>query len=215
VPCAPLRPRSRSDFGSPLWIPPWPTCEPSHVNLADPNIFGEGLEGRHLLPHIAGHNLCLDVFGNHSEAEIQAATPGSVAGPTVAIHPGMHGEAGMCTWHVVASEQTAAWASVTLRAHLRRTALEVQRTFSVTVDSSAIKVNEQIRNLVGFERALGCGAIPASQTLHRPPPAVRQRLPRAPPPTTNTVRLMTLARRLSTDCGTPDTRNGRQRTTSP
>ena len=56
------------DAGSPLWQPPWPTCDPAASAAADPSVFGDGLEGRHLLSHIMGHNLCLDVFGAHSKA---------------------------------------------------------------------------------------------------------------------------------------------------
>ena len=68
---------------------------------------------------------------------------------------GMHGEAGACTWQVVSFETTESGASVTLAAHLRRTCLEVQRTFSVTAVGNAVRVDESMANLVGFERALG------------------------------------------------------------
>jgi hypothetical protein len=68
--------------------------------LADPAVFGEGLEGHYLLPHIMGHNLCMDVFGAHSEAETAAPSPGAIGAPP---NHGMHGEAGICTWCAAAT----------------------------------------------------------------------------------------------------------------
>jgi hypothetical protein len=115
-------------------------------------VFGDGLEGHYLLPHIMGHNICVDVFGSSSDAEVERPTPGSTGPPPMF---GMHGEAGACTWQVVHCESSDAGASVTLVAHLRRTCLEVQRTFSVTADGNAVRVDESMSNLVGFERALG------------------------------------------------------------
>ena len=50
-------------------------------------IFGEDLEGRYLLSHICGHNLCLDVFGAHTEKE------SAHAGRAMSFH----GEAGQST----------------------------------------------------------------------------------------------------------------------
>ena len=32
--------RAGDDFGSPLWIPPWPTCDPAAAGLADEETFG-------------------------------------------------------------------------------------------------------------------------------------------------------------------------------
>ena len=100
-----------------------------------------------------GHNLCLDVFGGQTDAEVSAPIPGSAGPPVIS---GLHGEAGACSWDVVHKHQDADGASVTLAAHLRRTCLEVQRTFSVTAGGDAVRVDETIVNLVGFQRALGC-----------------------------------------------------------
>ena len=61
----------------------------------------------------------------------------------------------VAAWQVVSFEATEDGASVTLSAHLRRTCLEVQRTFSVTAAGDAVRVDESMANLVGFERALG------------------------------------------------------------
>ena len=56
---------------SPLWIPPWPSIEPSAYVAAGDTTYGGGIESQ-LLAGIMGHNLCLDIFGGPS-AEEQAA----------------------------------------------------------------------------------------------------------------------------------------------
>jgi len=131
------------DFGSPLWVPHWPTFDPALAEAADEEIFGSGLEGKYVLQHIMGHNLCLDVFGDHS--------PGEVAKSGLAFH----GEAGQVTWRVTAVQRGEQRAEMTLCAHLRHTCLEVTRTFVVQAGEPTVKVTETIRNLVGFQRALG------------------------------------------------------------
>lgn len=64
---------------NPLWVPPWPSIEPSTY---DPNRhpgYGGNSESK-LLTGIMGHNLCLDLFGGPTDEE-------AAAGMTV------HGEA--------------------------------------------------------------------------------------------------------------------------
>ena len=56
---------------SPLWIPHWPSIEPSQFDPARHPAFGDGADGR-LLAGIMGHNLCLDIFGGPSQAEWSA-----------------------------------------------------------------------------------------------------------------------------------------------
>ena len=85
---------------------------------------------------INGHNLCADVFGAQSEGETAAGLC-------------FHGEAGLVQWEVTAFDDS----SVTLAAHLRQTALDITRTY--TLQGSVCHVSESITNLVGFERALG------------------------------------------------------------
>lgn len=133
------------DFGSPLWIPPWSTVDPALSELADTQEFGDGLEGRYLLSHIMGHNLCLDVFGDHSKGEVDKC---GLA---------FHGEAGQTTWKVksVVRESDGAKLRVCLAAHLTATMMDVSRTFTVSEGSSAIEVQETMKSLVGFDRALG------------------------------------------------------------
>ena len=71
---------------NPLWEPPWPGMEPGEF---DPEkhleIYGPG-EGR-LLASLAGHNLCLNHFGDLTETEEAAAADPEVGGEAQASAP--------------------------------------------------------------------------------------------------------------------------------
>src|SRR5262249_23681237 len=56
---------------NPLWIPNWPSIDPSAYDAARHPEYGTGAEAR-LLSGIMGHNICLDFFGGPS-AEEEAA----------------------------------------------------------------------------------------------------------------------------------------------
>ena len=71
---------------SPLWIPPWPSIEPSTYSLAKHPEYGADAESK-LLAGIMGHNLCLDLFGGPSAEE-------AAAGMTV------HGEASVAAYKI-------------------------------------------------------------------------------------------------------------------
>ena len=58
---------------SPLWIPPWPSMEPSEFDKKRPDPYGTDHEAR-LLAGIMGHNLCLDLFGGPSRDEAAAGS---------------------------------------------------------------------------------------------------------------------------------------------
>jgi hypothetical protein len=127
---------------NPLWEPPWPTVEPAARRLGATEIYGEEAEGQ-LLSSISGHNLCLDVFGEHSPGEQESGLT-------------FHGEAGMVTWEVTEVEDASPECRLTLRAELPRTALTVERVFHCRGGASQITVETRVTNRVGFERALGC-----------------------------------------------------------
>src|SRR5260370_33386673 len=57
---------------SPLWIPPWPSIEPSTYDRARHPEYGNDSESK-LLAGTMGHNQCLDIFGEPSEEEAAAA----------------------------------------------------------------------------------------------------------------------------------------------
>ena len=124
-----------------LWEPHWPTVDPNLRSFIDTDVFGDSLEGR-LLSSIAGHNLCIDVFGEQSPGECDAGLT-------------FHGEAGMVVWSSAESghDDGAAWFVLTTQ--LPNTCLEVERRYSLGDDARTVDVEETITNLVGFERAMG------------------------------------------------------------
>jgi hypothetical protein len=71
---------------SPLWIPPWPSIEPSTYSLSAHPEYGNDAESK-LLSGILGHNLCLHLFGTPSPEEARA-------GMTV------HGEASIVPYQI-------------------------------------------------------------------------------------------------------------------
>ena len=143
---------------NPMWSPQWPTSDPSIRRLtvaANAEAFKpEGDAGEsfdplecELLASIAGHNLCFDVFGAHSDGEVARAGQS------------FHGEAGMVTWTVeaVAAEEGG---TLTLGAQLPQSQLAVQREISIRPSAgtgavSVVSVAESIINLTGIQRALG------------------------------------------------------------
>lgn len=80
---------------NPLWIPPWPSIEPSTYSLSKHPEYGENAESK-LLAGIMGHNLCLDLFGAPSDEEARAGIS-------------VHGEASVVPYQVsvLGSELTA------------------------------------------------------------------------------------------------------------
>ena len=56
---------------NPLWVPPWPSLEPSLFGPSHHGTYGAGADGK-LLAGIMGHNLCLDIFGGPSDEEAAA-----------------------------------------------------------------------------------------------------------------------------------------------
>ncbi len=126
---------------NPLWEPQWPALEPNLRVLADPDVYGDKPEGV-MLSSIAGHNLCCDVFGTHSEGE-------RAAGLT------FHGEAGMVQWSVAQAECDAKAATLVMEADLTHTALTIRRAFRLERDAQTVRVDETLTNKVGFQRALG------------------------------------------------------------
>ena len=124
-----------------LWDPHWPSCDPSVRHMVDQDIYGDSLEGK-LLSSICGHNLCVDVFGGHSDAEVANGLT-------------FHGEAGMQTWTVDRCVTTAHTCCVHMSVLLPLTQLKIERDITIQDGSSVISICERMINLVGFERALG------------------------------------------------------------
>lgn len=116
---------------SPLWIPPWPSIEPSTYSPAQHPEYGDNNESR-LLSGIMGHNLCLDLFGTPSDAE-------SAAGISV------HGEAPVVPYEVVAAGDT-----ITARCTLPQAQLRFERSLKLT--NGDVHFEETVENLSAFDR---------------------------------------------------------------
>src|SRR2546426_8090586 len=68
---------------NPLWIPPWPSIEPSTYDPEKHPEYGAGGDAK-LLAGIMGHNLCLDIFGGPSDEESAAGVTPHPEGSVVA-----------------------------------------------------------------------------------------------------------------------------------
>jgi len=122
---------------NPLWIPPWPSIEPSQFDPRVHNAYGDDVESR-LLAGIMGHNLCLDLFGAPSAEE-------AAAGLTV------HGEAPVVDWDL----REAGGLALAATAELPRAGLRVERRLSLQPDSRELAITETIENLTAIDRPVG------------------------------------------------------------
>lgn len=119
---------------NPLWIPPWPSIEPSAYVAGGDATYGGGAESQ-LLAGIMGHNLCLDIFGGPS-AEEEAA----------GLCP--HGEASIMAYAMNVTAESLQATAILPEARLR-----VERRLSLR--GSAIRVVESVENLCGTDRPVG------------------------------------------------------------
>jgi hypothetical protein len=118
---------------NPLWTPPWTSMEPSRFDPATHRDYGDAADAR-LLAGIAGHNLCLDIFGGPSEDEARAGlTP--------------HGEASVADYDVQGSGVT-----LTATARLPLAALEVERRLELR--GRAVWIRETVRNGGGVDKPI-------------------------------------------------------------
>jgi hypothetical protein len=119
---------------NPLWIPPWPSIEPSTYDPQKHREYGDGTDAR-LLAGIMGHNLCLDIFGSPSDAEFAAG-----------ITP--HGEGSVVQYNI---EQTGD--QLRMRAHLPLAQIQFQR--QITLIDQALRITESVESLCPFDRPIG------------------------------------------------------------
>src|SRR5580704_2657343 len=119
---------------NPLWIPPWPSIEPSTYDRARHPEYGNDSESK-LLAGIMGHNLCLDIFGEPSEEE-------AAAGMTV------HGEGSIVRYDVSADS-----AGLTQRAQFPIAQLSFERHIRFGHDR-AIEFHETLENLSAADRPI-------------------------------------------------------------
>jgi hypothetical protein len=129
----------RGDPGSnPFWIPRWKLREPTHFRPAhDAARFGPRPIGL-LLSAIAGHSLCLGVFGMPSIEEIRT---GAV----------LHGESGVRPWKPeIATHDDSA--EMRFEVRLPRSGLVFRRTLSLARNESVVRVRETVTNLFSADQ---------------------------------------------------------------
>jgi hypothetical protein len=118
---------------NPLWVPNWPTEDPSQFRAEREQLFGNRIDGM-LLTGILGHNTCLDLFGGPSEGE-------AAAGMTA------HGEAAVLRY-----ELTEDGNLLTCRVHMPLAQLVFTRT--IKLQGQDALVHETVENLAAFDRPL-------------------------------------------------------------
>jgi hypothetical protein len=120
---------------NPLWVPPWPSVEPSTYQAAQHPEYGANTESI-LLCGIMGHNLCLDVFGPPSPEE-------EAAGLSV------HGESSVVPYQID-SDQT----SLQAIAELPLAGLRICRTLRLIRGGDTVEVSETLDNRSATDRPI-------------------------------------------------------------
>jgi hypothetical protein len=118
---------------NPLWIPPWPSIEPSAWSLEKNAEYGADAESK-LLSGIMGHNLCLDLFGAPSPEE-------AAAGMTV------HGEASILPYQISFSDQ-----ELTAACFLPTAQLQFERR--IRLDRARVLITETVENVAMLDRPI-------------------------------------------------------------
>jgi len=118
---------------NPLWIPPWPSIEPSTYSLEKHPEYGADSESK-LLAGLMGHNVCLDLWGSPSPEE-------AAAGLTV------HGEASILPYEIAAGERE-------LRAKCFLPASQLRFERYVRLDGERIHFAETVENVSILDRPI-------------------------------------------------------------
>jgi hypothetical protein len=119
---------------NPLWIPPWPSIEPSTYDPQKHPEYGTATDAR-LLAGIMGHSLCLDIFGGPSEEEFQAG-----------ITP--HGEGSVVPYEITEDAR-----QLTMHAELPLCQIRFQR--QIALSNQTLQIREHIESLCAFDRPIG------------------------------------------------------------
>ncbi len=118
---------------NPLWIPPWPSIEPSTWSREKNPEYGADAESK-LLAGIMGHNLCLDLFGAPSLEE-------AIAGMTV------HGEASILPYQI-----SFTTGELTSMCFLPSAQLQFERC--IRIDGARILISETVENVAVLDRPI-------------------------------------------------------------
>jgi hypothetical protein len=118
---------------SPLWVPPWPSIEPSAFRPGHGNPYGKGVDAK-LLAGIMGHNLCLDVFGGPSDEEAAAGL-------------GVHGESSVDHYSIESCGEGLA-----MRVTLPIAGLRFVRR--IVLAGETVRIGERVENLTATDRPI-------------------------------------------------------------
>jgi hypothetical protein len=118
---------------NPLWIPPWPSIEPSTWSRDKNPEYGDDDESK-LLAGIMGHNLCLDLFGAPSPEEF-------AAGMTV------HGEASIVPYQISVGDRD-------LTAACLLPAAQLQFERRIWLEGARIVITETVENTSVLDRPI-------------------------------------------------------------
>ena len=127
---------------NPLWEPPWPGIEPEdYAPEKHLDIYGPG-EGR-LLASLAGHSLCLNHFGDLTEAEEEAQGY-------------YHGEASNLPWTVFEQQADATAARLDYGLELPDAQLRFRRTLRIRPGESTLYIRERTTSLKRADAPFCC-----------------------------------------------------------
>ncbi len=119
---------------NPLWVPPWPSIEPSSYSPERNPEYGADAESK-LLAGIRGHNLALDIFGAPSPEEFRS-------GMTV------HGEASVVPYEIETTRE-----GLRARAHLPLAKLDFERQIQLEA-GGIVRIREIVTNLLAMDRPI-------------------------------------------------------------
>ncbi len=119
---------------NPLWVPPWPSIEPSQHSFEKHPEYGGNSESK-LLAGILGHNLCLDIFGAPSPEEFRG-------GLTV------HGESSVVPYEIETRGE-----SMICRTHLPLAMLDFERELKLE-PGGWVRIRETVSNLLAMDRPI-------------------------------------------------------------
>ena len=120
---------------NPLWLPPWPSIEPSSYRREKHPQYGPSDEAL-VLSGIMGHSICLDTYGSPSPEEFAAGVP-------------VHGEG-----PVVDYELQGNAAELSLTANLPLAQIWFQREIRLNPDGQTIHFRETLENLSCSDRPI-------------------------------------------------------------
>jgi hypothetical protein len=121
---------------NPLWIPPWPSMEPSQYDPTLHPHYGQGADAK-LLAGIMGHSLCLDIFGPPSNEELSHGIS-------------VHGEGSVAPYSCDLQDAQLSFSSVLTYSKLR-----IGRLIRIDNDASRVMIQESVENLSSADRPIG------------------------------------------------------------